>query len=123
MHHTATMSSSHSETTPANKAPDLQAAAESGDPSGGTLDTRPQGGYGPTKEQLAAAHAALARLEAEGVIKPFVVRYPRWVLDDGTVLCEGSGPEAGVETTTSSKEEPAPPEGPKSDNSVKEARL
>jgi hypothetical protein len=42
--------------------------------------------YGPTDEQLARAREILARLEAEGVIKPFVVRYPTLILDDGAVL-------------------------------------
>ncbi|KAK3298793.1 uncharacterized protein B0H64DRAFT_82533 [Chaetomium fimeti] len=112
------MSSSHSENTPASEhqAPEPP-AAEPSHPSDDTHEARREGGYGPTPEQIATAQAILAKMEADGWIKPFVIRYPRWVLDDGTVICEGSGPEAEVEAATaSSNEGPAPTEGPGSDN-------
>jgi hypothetical protein len=70
---------------------------------------------------LAAAHASLARLEATGVIKPFVVRYPRWVLDDGTVLCEGSGPDPVVEATATDSKVGAVPAGKTESKSGREA--
>ncbi|KAK4041338.1 hypothetical protein C8A01DRAFT_14882, partial [Parachaetomium inaequale] len=63
--------------------PQATTAAEPSQVDGGPQKERR---YGPTDEQLARAHEILARLEAEGVIKPFVVRYPSLILDDGTVL-------------------------------------
>lgn len=57
-----------------------------------------------------------------GVIKPFVVRYPRWVLDDGTVLCEGSGPNPVVEATSTDSKEGAVPLGESGSKSDGEAR-
>jgi hypothetical protein len=56
-----------------------------------------------------------------GVIKPFVVQYPRWVLEDGTVLCEGSGPDPVVEASATDSKEDALLAGKSESKSGREA--
>ncbi|EAQ89393.1 predicted protein [Chaetomium globosum CBS 148.51] len=123
------MSSSHPENNPDNENSNPQTpnppAAEASHPSDDSGETRPKGGHGPTKDQLEAAWTALARLEAIGVIKPFVVRYPRIIDVDGTVLSEGTmtGHDSGVEAAVGSLTEGATPSGESESKAGREARL
>ncbi|KAH6628072.1 hypothetical protein F5144DRAFT_494698 [Chaetomium tenue] len=105
------MSSSNPENKSGNENPNPQTptppTAAASHPSDESGETRPKGGHGPTREQLEAAWANLARLEATGVIKPFVVRYPRIVDVDGTVLSEGTptGHDSGTEAAVGGLDE------------------